>query len=234
MEASAAERAWAGTSTTPTCSSAPSASSVPATTRTWCSVDSRARRGREAKLERAARVADVGCGHGASTIILAKAFPKSTFVGFDYHRAVDRARHASARDEAGVARPRALRGGLAPKTFRAGTTWSRSSIACTTWATPSAPPRTCASRSSRDGTWLLVEPFAGDRVEDNLNPARAALLLALDARSARPASLSQEVGAALGAQAGEARMREVMKKAGFRHFRRATETPFNLIFEIRP
>ena len=84
-----------------------------------------------------------------------------------------------------------------------------------------------------EGTWMLVEPFAGDRVEDNLNPL-GRIFYSASTLVCCPASLAQEVGAALGAQAGESRLRDVMTKAGFRHFRRATETPFNLIFEVRP
>jgi hypothetical protein len=84
-----------------------------------------------------------------------------------------------------------------------------------------------------DGTWMIVEPFAGDKLEDNLNPIGRAFYGA-STLLCTPASLSQEVGAALGAQAGEKRLREVVTSGGFTHFRRATETPFNLIFEARP
>ncbi len=104
---------------------------------------------------------------------------------------------------------------------------------CTTWAIPSAPPRTYCSSLAPDGSWLIVEPMAGDRTEDNLNPV-GRIFYSASTMICTPASRAQEVGLALGAQAGEARLRAVVTEAGFTRFRRATETPFNLVLEARP
>ena len=201
-------RRSAGTSTTTTCSRAASASSARATTRTssrrGCRRSTASRRSSSA----ACRVADVGCGHGASTILMAQAYPSSTFIGFDYHVASDRG-GPRARAPRRASPNASLRGGAVeglPR--RRATTSSRCSTACTTWATPSAPPATCASTLADDGTWMIVEPFAGDRVEDNLNPV-GRVYYGASTLICTPARLSQEVGLALGAQAGEARIREV-------------------------
>ena len=122
------------------------------------------------KLEAGARVADIGCGHGASTILMAQAFPRSTFVGSDYHEgSIEAARRAAER--ARRRRPRDVRGRRrAELRAAARTTSSASSTRCTTWATRSARARHVRSQLADDGTWMVVEPFAGDRVEDNLNP----------------------------------------------------------------
>jgi SAM-dependent methyltransferase len=183
------------------------------------------------KLEAGASVADVGCGHGASTIILAKAFPKSKFHGFDYHRpsveaATERAQQAGVADR--------TRFEVASAKDYPGTYDLVAFFDCLhDMGDPVGAAVHVRESLKPSGTWMLVEPFAGDRVEDNLNPL-GRIFYSASTLVCCPASLSQEVGAALGAQAGEARLREVMKEAGFRHFRRATETPFNLIFEIRP
>ena len=113
------------------------------------------------------------------------------------------------------------------------TTWSRPSTACTTWATRSAPPGTSATTLAPDGTWLIVEPFAGDTVEDNLNPV-GRVYYSFSTFLCVPNALSQPGGYALGAQAGEAAIRQVVTDAGFTRFRRAAETPFNLVYEARP
>ena len=132
--------------------------------------------GVEAKLRGGRRVADVGCGLGASTVLLAEAYPASTFVGSDYHDGVDRA-GPQARRRRRRGRPDDVRGRDARRTSPGrATTWSRRSTACTTWATRSAPPGTSGRRSPPDGTWLIVEPFAGDTVADNLNPVGPGLL----------------------------------------------------------
>ena len=187
--------------------------------------------GVQAKLEKGARVADVGCGHGASTILMAQAFPRSEFVGFDYHQAsIEHARAAAATPAwttACASRP------PRPSSTRArAMTWWRCSTAYTTWATRLAPPH-MSQTLAPDGTWLIVEPYAGDRLEDNLNPV-GRIFYGASTLVCTPASRDQEVGLALGAQAGEARLREVVTAGGFTRFRRATETPFNLVLEARP
>jgi SAM-dependent methyltransferase len=184
------------------------------------------------KLERGGRVADVGCGHGASTLEMAKAFPNSTFVGFDYHGAsVERAR-AAAR-EAGV--EQRCRFEVSDAKSYPGTGYDL--VAFFDCLHDMGDPVGVAAHVLRsldaDGTWMIVEPFAHDRVEDNLTPV-GRIFYAASTMICVPASLSQEVGAALGAQAGEARLREVLFAGGFTRIRRASVTPFNLILEARP
>lgn len=187
--------------------------------------------GVQAKLEAGARVADVGCGHGASTIILAQAFPRSTFVGFDYHAAsIEKANARAA--EAGLSDR--VRFERATAKDYAGT---YDLVACFDCLHDMGDPTGAAAHVRQSlqpaGTWLLVEPFAGDHVEDNLNPL-GRLFYSASTLVCTQASLAQEVGTALGAQAGEARLREVVTAGGFTRFRRATQTPFNLVFEVRP
>ena len=184
------------------------------------------------KLRDGASVADVGCGLGASTIILAKAFEHSSFVGYDIHEpSIEAARKAAAARRASTGGPgsrwRPRRTSRAPAT-----TWSPCSTACTTWATRSERPAGSASRCAEDGTLLLVEPAAGERLEDNLNPV-SRLYYGLSTVICTPSSLAQEVGLGLGAQAGPQRLEEVLHEAGFSHVRVATQTPFNLIIEAR-
>ena len=188
--------------------------------------------GVQAKLERGARVADVGCGLGASTIILAKAFPNSKFVGFDYHgpsieRARERARDAGVGD-------RVRFEVAAAKAFPGDHYDLIAFFDCLhDMGDPVGAARHVRQALAPDGTWLLVEPFANDRVEENLNPV-GRLFYSVSTLVCTPASLAQEVGLALGAQAGEGRLREVLEQAGFTRIRRATETPFNLVLEARP
>ena len=188
--------------------------------------------GVQEKLERGARVADVGCGLGASTIILAKAFPRSKFVGFDYHAAsIEKARER-ARD-AGVADRVSFEVGAA-KAFPGDNYDVVAFFDCLhDMGDPVGAARHVRKALAPDGTWLLVEPMAGDRVEENLNPV-GRLFYSVSTLVCTPASLAQEVGLALGAQAGEARLRSVLEQAGFTRIRRATETPFNLVLEARP
>ena len=184
------------------------------------------------KLERGARVADVGCGHGASTILLAEAFPRSTFFGFDYHEAsISAARRAA--EKAGVA-SRVSFETAAAKEFP-GTGYDLVAFFdCLHDMGDPAGAATHVLRSlAKDGTWMIVEPFAHDEVEKNLNPV-GRVYYSASTLICTPASRSQEVGLALGAQAGEKRIREVVRRGGFTRFRRATETPFNLVFEAKP
>ena len=184
------------------------------------------------KLERGAKVADVGCGHGASTVIMAEAFPNSEFHGFDYHDAsIERAREAA--EEAGVG-DRITFDVASAKEFP-GTDYD---LVCVFDCLHDMGDPVGASAHVRetlddDGTWMIVEPFANDSVEDNLNPV-GRVFYGASTMICTPASLDQEVGLALGAQAGEARLTEVLNAGGFTRVRRATETPFNLILEARP
>ena len=191
--------------------------------------------GVEEKLRAGATVADVGCGHGASTILMAQAYPASTFVGFDYHEASIEAARARGRARR-RRRPRRVRGRAGAKDYpgRRLRPRLRSSTACTTWATRSGRSRHVRETLADDGTWMVVEPFAGDRVEDNLNPVGRVFYARLDADLHARLAATRRSGLALGAQAGEARLREVAEQAGFSRFRRATETPFNLVLEARP
>jgi SAM-dependent methyltransferase len=188
--------------------------------------------GVQEKLERGAKVADIGCGHGASTIILAEAFPNSEFFGFDYHpESIERAREAA--DEAGVG-DRITFEAAAAKDYPG----SGYDLVCVFDCLHDMGDPVGASAHVRetlapDGTWLIVEPYANDRVEDNLNPV-GRVFYGASTVICTPASLSQEVGLALGAQAGEERLAEVIKQGGFTRVRRATETPFNLVLEARP
>ncbi len=183
------------------------------------------------KLARGAKVADIGCGHGASTVLMAKAFPNSAFVGYDYHKeSIERARAAAA--EAGLANANFV---VAKAKDFPGRDFDL--VACFDALHDMGDPQGAAAHILKalkpDGTFMLVEPFAHDDVADNLNPV-GRLYYSGSTMICTPASLLQEVGLGLGAQAGETRLREVVTSAGFTRFRRATETPFNLILEARP
>jgi len=184
------------------------------------------------KLERGARVADVGCGHGASTILMATAFPSSSFVGSDYHAgSIDTARERA--QNAGVADR--VQFEASPASAHPGSGYDLVTMfdCLHDMGDPVGAARKMRELLAPDGTWMIVEPAAGDRVEDNLNPVGRAYY-GFSTLLCTPASLSQEVGLALGAQAGEARIREVVETAGFTRFRRVAQTPFNLVFEARP
>jgi SAM-dependent methyltransferase len=184
------------------------------------------------KLEAGGKVADIGCGHGSSTILMAQAFPNSTFVGSDYHEG-----------SIATARERAQEAGVADRvTFEVASAADHpgdgydlvTMFDCLhDMGDPVGAARRVRGLLADDGTWMIVEPMAGDRVEDNLNPVGRAYY-GFSTFLCTPASLSQEVGLALGAQAGEARIGDVVSGGGFTRFRRAAETPFNLVFEARP
>jgi SAM-dependent methyltransferase len=185
-----------------------------------------------AKLERGARAADVGCGHGASTIVMAQAYPNSTFTGFDYHGpSVERARVAAR--TAGV--ETRCRFEVADARSYPGAGYDLVAVfdCLHDMGDPVGVAKHVRQSLDADGTWLIVEPYANDSVEGNLNPV-GRMFYAASTMICVPASLSQDVGMALGAQAGEARLRQVVMAGGFTRFRRAAATPFNLVLEARP
>jgi 2-polyprenyl-3-methyl-5-hydroxy-6-metoxy-1,4-benzoquinol methylase len=185
-----------------------------------------------AKLERGALVADVGCGHGSSTILMAQAYPNSTFVGSDYHEgSIETARRRAA--EAGVTER--VRFETAPAAAYGGTGYDLVTMfdCLHDMGDPVGAARHVHGTLKPDGTWMIVEPNAADRVEGNLNPVGRAYY-GFSTLLCTPASLSQEVALALGAQAGQARIGDVVGAGGFTRFRRAAETPFNLVYEARP
>ncbi|HEX7131580.1 MAG TPA: class I SAM-dependent methyltransferase [Iamia sp.] len=187
--------------------------------------------GVEEKLVAGARVADIGCGHGASTVLMAAAYPASAFTGFDAHEAsIEEARRRAA--AAGVGDRTTFEARVVAEV-----TGSYDLVCFFDCLHDMGDPEGALARArdllAPDGTIMLVEPMAGDRLEDNLNPVGAAYY-GFSTLLCTPSSLSQDVGAALGAQAGEARLREVAAGAGFNTLRRVAETPFNLVLEVRP
>ncbi len=188
--------------------------------------------GVEAALKAGAVVADVGCGYGASTIIMARAYPKSTFFGFDYHGpSIEHARKKAA--EAGLS-DRVTFEVAEAKAYPGDSYDFVTFFDCLhDMGDPVGAAAHVRSSLGRNGTWMIVEPFANDQVEDNLNPL-GRVFYSASTLICTPASLSQEVGMALGAQAGETRLREVITAGGFRSVRRATQTPFNLVLEAKP
>jgi len=184
------------------------------------------------KLEQGARVADVGCGYGASTILMAKAFPQSRFYGFDYHS-----------DSVAAARRAAETAGLlgrisfetAPAKAFAGERYDLITFfdCLHDMGDPEGVARHALRALEPDGTCMIVEPFAHDTIAENLNPI-GRIFYSASTMVCTPASKADEGGLALGAQAGEARIRDLIHSAGFTRFRRAAETPFNLVFEARP
>jgi 2-polyprenyl-3-methyl-5-hydroxy-6-metoxy-1,4-benzoquinol methylase len=183
------------------------------------------------KLERGATVADVGCGLGASTILMAKSYPKSKFFGFDYHdKSIDTAQKRA--QEAGVGDRIQFKTAKAKDYPGENYDFVTFFDCLHDMGDPVGAASHVRSTLKKDGTWMIVEPAAGDKLEDNLHPIGRAYYGA-STLLCTPASLSQEVGLALGAQAGQKRLGEVVSAGGFSRFRRATETPFNLIFEAR-
>lgn len=187
--------------------------------------------GVEEKLKTGAKVADVGCGHGASTIVMAQAYPKSKFFGYDYHMpSIERAKNLA--KEAGVAE-RITFAQANAKDFPANGYDLVAFFDCLhDMGDPVGAGRHVKETLAKDGTWMIVEPFANDHLKDNLNPV-GRVFYGASTFICTPASLSQEVALGLGAQAGERRLRQVVTEAGFTKFRRATETPFNMIFDVR-
>ena len=188
--------------------------------------------GVQKKLEAGVKVADVGCGKGASTLLMAKAFPKSSFFGFDYH---DRSIEAAANS--------AKRQNLADRTtfeVASAKEYPGSEYELVTMfdclhdmGDPVGAANHVLKSLAPDGVWMIVEPFANDELKDNLNPV-GRVYYSFSTLLCTPCSRSQEEALCLGAQAGEKRIREVVTSAGFTRFRRAAETPFNIVYEARP
>lgn len=188
--------------------------------------------GIEPRLQTGGRVADIGCGHGASTILMAQAYPNSSFVGYDYHA-----------DSIAAARKRAAAAGVADRVrfeTASATSYNSAGYDLITMfdclhdlGDPVAAARHARQMLRPDGILMIVEPNAADRVEDNLRNPVSRLFYAASTMVCVPCSLDQQGQMALGAQAGEARLREVATRAGFSRFRRVAETPFNLVFEAR-
>jgi len=187
--------------------------------------------GVEAKLKAGARVADIGCGLGTSTILMAQAYPKSTFVGFDYHpESIQLAREAAR--SAGVSDRVKFEIGKAKDYPGKDYDFVAFFDCLHDMGDPQGAARHVLETLNPQGTWMIVEPFANDKLEDNLNPI-GRIFYSASTMLCTPASLSQEVGLGLGAQAGEARLTGVLKAADFTRVRRAAETPFNIILEAR-
>jgi SAM-dependent methyltransferase len=183
------------------------------------------------KLEKGAKVADVGCGKGASTLLMAKAFPKSTFIGFDYHdKSIEGARDTAAKQ--GLS-DRVTFGVAAAKGFPGKYDVVTVFDCLHDMGDPVGASKHVREALNPDGTWMIVEPFANDELKDNINPV-GRMYYSFSTLLCTPCSRSQEVGLCLGAQAGEARIRDVVTEAGFTRFRRATQTPFNIVYEARP
>ncbi len=184
------------------------------------------------KLDAGARVADVGCGKGASTILMAKAFPKSEFYGFDYHdKSIEAARETAKRENL---TDRVTFGVSKAKEFPGKDYDFVAVFDCLhDMGDPVGAAAHVRQALRNDGTWMIVEPFANNELKDNLNPV-GRVYYSFSTLLCTPCSRSQEVGLCLGAQAGESRIRQVVTSAGFGRFRRATETPFNIVYEARP
>src|SRR5271170_1679576 len=188
--------------------------------------------GVQQKLESGARVADVGCGKGASTILMAKAYPNSQFFGFDYHDgSIEGARDSAERQ--GVADRVSFNVSKAKEFPGKDYDFATVFDCLHDMGDPVGAAAYVLQSLAKDGTWMIVEPFANDQLKDNLNPV-GRVYYSFSTLLCTPCSRSQEVALCLGAQAGEARISEVVRSAGFSRFRRATETPFNAVYEARP
>jgi SAM-dependent methyltransferase len=188
--------------------------------------------GVEDKLRSGARVADVGCGHGASTVLMAQAYPKSTFIGFDYHEpSIAAARRAA--DQTGVGDRCRFEVAKAKDFPGKGYDLVAFFDCLHDMGDPVGAARHVRQSLAADGAWMIVEPNAGDRIEENLNPV-GRIFYSASSWVCTPASKSQEVGLALGAAAGQTRLSAVVREGGFTRVRRAAETPFNMVLEARP
>ena len=184
------------------------------------------------KLKAGALVADVGCGYGSSTIIMAKAFPKSRFFGYDYHlESIEWAKNVAVSE--GVTSNTTFEVALAKD-------YPRNSFDLVTFfdclhdmGDPVGAAKHVHQSLKPDGTWMIVEPYSNERIEDNLNPV-GRIFYNASSMICVPSSLAQEVGLAVGAQAGDSKLQDIATRGGFKRFRRATQTPFNRIFEARP
>ena len=186
----------------------------------------------QAQLEAGAEVADVGCGHGASTLIMAQAFPRSRFTGYDFHApSIEHARAAA--DQSGLAERVHFELATAKSYPGSGYQLVTMFDCLHDMGDPVGAAAHVRQSLHPDGAWMIVEPFANDALQDNLNPV-GRVFYSASTFICTPASRAQEVGACLGAQAGEARLRSVVAQGGFRQFRRATQTPFNLVYDARP
>jgi len=184
------------------------------------------------KLEAGARVADVGCGKGVSTVLMATAFPNSRFFGFDYHdKSIEAARESAKR--AGIADRVTFE--VSKAKYFPGKDYDFVAVfdCLHDMGDPVGASAHVRRSLAKDRTWLIVEPFANDELKDNLNPL-GRVYYSFSTLLCTPCSRSQEVALCLGAQAGEKRIRDVVTTAGFTRFRRATETPFNIVYEARP
>jgi SAM-dependent methyltransferase len=186
----------------------------------------------EEKLKSGAHVADVGCGKGASTILMAKAYPKSRFTGFDYHdKSIEAARETAEREN--VADRVTFEVSKAKEFPGKGYDFVAVFDCLHDMGDPVGAASHVRNALASDGTWMIVEPFAHNELKDNLNPV-GRVFYSFSTLLCTPCSRSQEVGLCLGAQAGESRIRDVVTAAGFTRFRRAAETPFNIVYEARP
>jgi SAM-dependent methyltransferase len=185
--------------------------------------------GVEAKLKAGAHVADIGCGHGASTVLMAKAYPKSHFIGFDYHApSIETARKKA--KEAQVSHRVTFQ--VAPSKAFPGKDYDLVAFfdCLHDMGDPAGAARHVRESLAPGGTWMIVEPFAHDEIARNLNPI-GRIMYSASASVCVPCSLSQEMALGLGAQAGPANIEKVVRDGGFKRFRKATDTPFNMVFE---
>jgi 2-polyprenyl-3-methyl-5-hydroxy-6-metoxy-1,4-benzoquinol methylase len=184
------------------------------------------------RLKAGALVADVGCGAGASTIIMAKAFPKSKFIGYDYHKpSLEQARKMASQN--GVAGQVSFEVAKAQDYPQRNFDLVAFFDCLHDMGDPAGAAKHVRQSLKSDGTWMIVEPYANEKLEENLNPI-GRVYYSASTMICTPASKAQEVGLALGAQASDSRLRQIVLSGGFKSFRRATETPFNRVFEAKP